>query len=279
MRPRGRPRRGHAPRDLSPAIRPGLRCGVDTGLLLVSRMDSPRPSGRGSVAASRQRRSLRGWWRLSPAIRPGLRCGEGGAQCGHVGRLALPGHQAGAPLRHDLVIGDVATGDQLSPAIRPGLRCGGAGRVEHGDPETVSPRPSGRGSVAAAVLLHAAGVLTSTLPGHQAGAPLRQPGSAGRHTRTVQLSPAIRPGLRCGQVVPPQIPTIDGSPRPSGRGSVAAKRPCPAVTRWNPLPGHQAGAPLRPWCDDRLGSAHGDSPRPSGRGSVAARRCQRDPRS
>ena len=137
-------------RHLPPAIRPGLHCG-ELERLSFDRWGSnfPRPSGRGSIAATGRRRSAATRCVLPPAIRPGLHCGHPhtprrkhdhdtspGHQAGApLRRLAgvvhgcarhrsSPGHQAGAPLRH---IGErhiLNHGCGLPPAIRPGLHCG-----------------------------------------------------------------------------------------------------------------------------------------------------------
>ena len=156
----------------------------------------------------------------------------------------LPGHQAGAPLRQHRPGGVVRRQQHLSPAIRPGLRCG----VSTQGPPTV---------------------FTDALPGHQAGAPLR-PLATAQPGRSLPASP--RPSGR-GSVAAgtlsepydarPSSPRPSGrgsvaagchagasrgrptSPRPSGRGSVAADIWEPITDRSNPLPGHQAGAPLR----------------------------------
>ncbi len=307
----------------SPAIRPGLRCG--SGTPRASRPAArrpPRPSGRGSVAAG-----IAGWWWPSWEAPP-RPSGRGsvaaprwpdrrGAPC-----HALPGHQAGAPLRRTAQSGMVDGWCGPSPAIRPGLRCGAVlGTL--GGHVGLPPRPSGRGSVAAeSTSCWYSRRNTGSLPGHQAGAPLRRP------------SALVRARAR------------SDPPRPSGRGSVAARclhgrhlnHPSPlpghqagaplrrqtataaSVTASPALPGHQAGAPLRPavlglsgsWCaalpghqagaplrqrrDDRaahdrsepspairpglrcgamagrtLSNPEGLPPRPSGRGSVAAR--------
>ncbi len=188
---------------LPPAIRPGLHCG-----------EAPLPPGVPILTG------------LPPAIRPGLHCGmpSGSRSVGF--SRASPGHQAGAPLRHKspALIETLESG--LPPAIRPGLHCGAFARSPLVGAGTSFPRPSGRGSIAATTPpalcrtlarlppairpgLHC-GDVTGTIwpgkprtsPGHQAGAPLRR-----------------LPGLR-----------RDGGrarfPRPSGRGSIAAK---PAV--------------------------------------------------
>ena len=101
---RRRPRAGddQRRRSPSPAIRPGLRCG-DRGhdRAASDAWDPPRPSGRGSVAATAT------------------------ALTASRSALALPGHQAGAPLRRRLRPRDRRRGHRRpSPAIRPGLRCG-----------------------------------------------------------------------------------------------------------------------------------------------------------
>jgi hypothetical protein len=201
-------RAGHG---LPPAIRPGLHCGVDmrararrrhqgcrfprpsgrgsiaadssyaddsctasewtsTGTTCPGELNFPRPSGRGSIAAIRRMRSGRAsrWPSpglhcsvddfLPPAIRPGLHCGD-------------------PPTGHRRVPG-------LPAAIRPGLHCGseGAGTSPSGLGGTSPghqapglhcgfPRPSGRGSIAAA---RPAYTPRRASPGHQAGAPLRR---------------------------------------------------------------------------------------------------------
>ena len=238
--------------------------------------------------------------------------------------IPSPGHQAGAPLRPAYIVGLFGGVPPLPPAIRPGLHCG------RQDPDTffsvsstspghqagaplrrrrgcagrsarsaAFPRPSGRGSIAAAR-------------------------GCRRRRAAARLPPAIRPGLHCGRatrsVSTPRMAASPGHqagaplrrsmnsgllvgpgvfPRPSGRGSIAAPTaPCRSIATAVPSPGHQAGAPLR------LGFGHGrvppgwrlppairpglhcglsrggdfgwrgySFPRPSGRGSIAAIRC------
>ncbi len=87
--------------------------------------------------------------RPSPAIRPGLRCGRQLEAEWTTWVPALPGHQAGAPLRQ--------FGSDDIAAL-----------------EWIPPRPSGRGSVAADFSRPGTPQISSALPGHQAGAPLRR---------------------------------------------------------------------------------------------------------
>ncbi len=87
----------------------------------------------------------------------------------------------------------------------------------------------------------------STSPGHQAGAPLRRRGRRRGTSRRRGLPPAIRPGLHCGDAGSQGWQrALYGFPRPSGRGSIAARSRMAA--RWGAVP----------------------FPRPSGRGSIAA---------
>ena len=135
---------------LPPAIRPGLHCGAaalggdamtagaspghQAGAPLRRRAarhtgdgphNFPRPSGRGSIAATSCR---------APGPR---RC------------AASPGHQAGAPLRRRLPALHGHRHSHLPPAIRPGLHCGPPPRGAVPPRHTTFPRPSGRGSIAA----------------------------------------------------------------------------------------------------------------------------------
>ena len=215
---------------------------------ICSRVSFPRPSGRGSIAATSHTAARWGAGRPSP------------------------GHQAGAPLRQrrrrpswswpahfprPSGRGSIAaTGrpahrrrtTQLPPAIRPGLHCGDIVQGTRTPTLRGFPRPSGRGSIAASSTSSAWASPQSSSPGHQAGAPLRPSTSRRCPATPHDLPPAIRPGLHCG----------DGD---------AADR----LGTWDPLP-----PAIRPGlhCGDdgeadyTLGGA--TFPRPSGRGSIAA---------
>ena len=212
----------------SPAIRPGLRCG--TGKIEANAIElgiPPRPSGRGSVAARSQRRAPLG---------PGS---------------SLPGHQAGAPLRHD--VRSCRCG--LFAVPLPGHQAGAPLRLQHGHHifrrDGGPPRPSGRGSVAAFAAIRCT-------------------------TEHEPPSPAIRPGLRCGQAIGLGIgcwlcpsPAIRPGLR-CGRITSSSRSSAPTT-----LPGHQAGAPLRQLHHPLLLCDRVPPPRPSGRGSVAAPRRHR----
>ena len=183
----------------------------------------PRPSGRGSIAARGHCFSALLIYRLPPAIRPGLHCGT-----------RRPSRCSSHVIR-------------LPPAIRPGLHCGTAATAS-GVSGPSFPRPSGRGSIAAAGDAVTAVGSVGTSPGHQAGAPLRQVRLMVVMWPVLGLPPAIRPGLHCGL------------------GGEVDRTVWAAL----PSPGHQAGAPLRPL---DCGGAAPDAvvfPRPSGRGSIAA---------
>ncbi len=182
----------------SPAIRPGLRCGTTCA-----------PVGAGCLPSP------------SPAIRPGLRCGFSTGITSFDGTAALPGHQAGAPLRH---LPPSAAPPNMSRPPRPSGRGSVAARrsVWASAAGCAPPRPSGRGSVAAAsrpargrrrpqpspairpglrcgnCTTRSCSVTAFTLPGHQAGAPLRRLDVIGPDHLIQRPSPAIRPGLRCG---------------------------------------------------------------------------------
>ncbi len=186
-------------RPLPPAIRPGLHCGE-----FAAPWDTSRGAG------------------LPPAIRPGLHCGNNFMFDLRVAAAASPGHQAGAPLRrvrravgHEPRRGP-SPGHQAGAPLRPGgpRRHGRSGYPSPGHqagaplrPPVVRrvavedlgfPRPSGRGSIAAAT----------------AGSP--------RWT-TASLPPAIRPGLHCGMWRHDcDVDVAAVFPRPSGRGSIAA---------------------------------------------------------
>ena len=109
--------------DLPPAIRPGLHCGAAANGEDSIYGGFPRPSGRGSIAATTARTTTR--WGVS----------------------ASPGHQAGAPLRHPSAGQSSSTpthfprpsgrGSIAAPGFRP--KPAGSRRF---------PRPSGRGSIA-----------------------------------------------------------------------------------------------------------------------------------
>ena len=112
----------------------------------------PRPSGRGSIAATGRPAHRRRTTQLPPAIRPGLHCGSRSRTLPGSSPSASPGHQAGAPLRQVDERVTLPVEPFLPPAIRPGLHCGGG----------------------------IFGNLTATAsasPGHQAGAPLRRCGA------------------------------------------------------------------------------------------------------
>ncbi len=158
-----------------------------------------------------------------------------------------PGHQAGAPLR----LGEHERGDDADDGASPGHQAGAPLRLN--DPSSVLgaccpfPRPSGRGSIAAARPATDETSGFSTSPGHQAGAPLRRRGRRRGTSRRRGLPPAIRPGLHCGDAGSQGWQrALYGFPRPSGRGSIAARSRMAA--RWGAVP----------------------FPRPSGRGSIAA---------
>ena len=134
--------------------------------------DFPRPSGRGSIAAPRGRRTAAG---CGTFPRPSGR-GSIAARC----RAERPTHRRGLP-----------------PAIRPGLHCG-----------TLPGR--------------ATNAQTGTSPGHQAGAPLRH---VARRV-LCDLAPSS-PGHQAGAPLRPDPADLlalphDDFPRPSGRGSIAA---------------------------------------------------------
>ena len=149
-----RPRDGRQPHrvwHLPPAIRPGLHCGLLFWVsLLLGIVSFPRPSGRGSIAASSSPDSPESGPELPPAIRPGLHCG---------------------PERHAV---RTRSDSPLPPAIRPGLHCGVTVPTLARSLRTIFPRPSGRGSIAAPTSRRPRSRRCRTSPGHQAGAPLRR---------------------------------------------------------------------------------------------------------
>ncbi len=185
---------------LPPAIRPGLHCGDGSRRHQALRYTAfPRPSGRGSIAAS-PRPTGPG---SPPPPSPGHQAGAPLRQLGGVPNdvdlhLASPGHQAGAPLRRWDPAGERRYRLRLPPAIRPGLHCGVLLGPALFQVCLGFPRPSGRGSIAAATIAENPSPNRATSPGHQAGAPLRQ------------------------HVDCPRGPRQDAFPRPSGRGSIAA---------------------------------------------------------
>ena len=184
---------------LPPAIRPGLHCGPGVGIVapdscvtspghqagapLRHRVDGvppsqwvhfPRPSGRGSIAASSSvNHHHRDSW-LPPAIRPGLHCGRAIETVAVIpaspfprpsGRGSIAARRGGSACR---------SGRRLPPAIRPGLHCGPWMFSNTSATSPAFPRPSGQG-------LHCGTPSTSGVASH--GTP---------------LPPAIRPGLHCG---------------------------------------------------------------------------------
>ncbi len=183
----------------------------------------PRPSGRGSIAASIAAcRSAVGVL-LPPAIRPGLHCGATESLTVYSTPSTSPGHQAGAPLRLGDRAGPHPWVGWLPPAIRPGLHCGAAARSRSVTLRLAFPRPSGRGSIAADARRRGWWRAARSSPGHQAGAPLRRYDRVCTPTDQRELPPAIRPGLHCGSVGVLRAPAAPAAfPRPSGRGSIAA---------------------------------------------------------
>ena len=159
----------------------------------------PRPSGRGSIAAPTSSTTTRRGIGLPLAIRPGLHCGSfalvielqlvrlppairPGLHCGYFPELTdngtpppSPGHQAGAPLRHDAFEPTLQRRHHSIP--RPSGRGSIAARIPRGSRRRSRcrfPRPSGRGSIAATRSTTPSYGAPPTSPGHQAGAPLRQ---------------------------------------------------------------------------------------------------------
>ena len=170
---RGHGRRPARPPRLPPAIRPGLHCGGPVAHFDHAKRYFPRPSGRGSIAATRPRRGAGGSGRLPPAIRPGLHCGNDRRQCRrHAGR------------------------DFPRPSGRGSIAA--SGTEPHGRAGRSFPRPSGRGSIAAAVLSTEHGPSTSSFPRPSGrGSIAAQSSTVDAHVAAC-LPPAIRPGLHCG---------------------------------------------------------------------------------
>ncbi len=117
--------------------------------VILGHLNFPRPSGRGSIAASRGPSTPdRGRRGLPPAIRPGSI-----AAVSTIGRdlvAAFPrpsGRGSIAAWRRQQ--SESTTRSRLPPAIRPGLHCGDARRFIVGKCLNFFPRPSGRGSIAA----------------------------------------------------------------------------------------------------------------------------------
>ena len=205
---------------------------------ICSRVSFPRPSGRGSIAATSHTAARWGAGRPSPGHQAGAPLRQrrrrpswswpahfprpsGRGSIAARGRGPCRGRRRQLPpaIRPGLHCGGAArsfvdfVGGDLPPAIRPGLHCGAAANGE----DSIYggfPRPSGRGSIAATTARTTTRWGVSASPGHQAGAPLRHP-SAGQSSST---------------------PTH--FPRPSGRGSIAAPgfRPKPAGSRRFPRP-------------------------------------------
>ena len=162
---------------------------------------------------------------------------------------ASPGHQAGAPLRRVVVgLGEVL--DDLA-----------------------FPRPSGRGSIAAVLASQVCSPATVSSPGHQAGAPLRP---RARHlTGAGQgASPGHQAGAplrQAGLARPAGGPR--SFPRPSGRGSIAARtRPGARCRRKDDFPRPSGRGSIAAVRGSHRVRPLGGFPRPSGRGSIAAAR-------
>ena len=208
----------------------------------------PRPSGRGSIAALRL---------VSNSVKP---CPPS------------PGHQAGAPLRHDGVghaagasaafprpsgRGSIAAGcypvDALDgsaafprPSGRGSIAAVGRSARPHRPAYTRFPRPSGRGSIAATRRVARAATRMWSSPGHQAGAPLRPRCVVGTRSAT-ETSPGHQAGapLRHQSMRVRRLGLAWSSP---GHQAGAPLRPPSPLRTLRPppsSPGHQAGAPLR----------------------------------
>ena len=283
---------------LPPAIRPGLHCGGTIVFVPQPINESfPRPSGRGSIAAALGFCVLLLLRLPSPGHQAGAPLRRGmKAELSSAAVAASPGHQAGAPLRPARSLHPYDTRPLLPPAIRPGLHCGAADGAMLDRVHVLPPaiRPG----------LHC-GLpqwtppwnRSSPSPGHQAGAPLRQPGCLGTPADPVRyLPPAIRPGLHCGSFAPDAWRRA-ATTSPGHQAGAPLRRGWPlrwARARCEASPGHQAGAPLRPdenrfiktVMDASPGHQAGAPlrpgavrsgiqqaayfPRPSGRGSIAA---------
>ena len=189
---------------LPPAIRPGLHCGPGVGIVapdscvtspghqagapLRHRVDGvppsqwvhfPRPSGRGSIAASSSvNHHHRDSW-LPPAIRPGLHCGT-------LGNVTAPGEGETFPRpsgRGSIAAWRVGRGPHGARRASPGHQAGAPLRLDEGgqrvDQVGDFPRPSGRGSIAA--------------PGCSATRRRRRPPSPGHQARGSIAAPRRRP--------------------------------------------------------------------------------------
>ena len=232
---------------------PGHQAGAplrlrDDLVILEHRVIFPRPSGRGSIAATCGTQTALMCFCLPPAIRPGLHCGlrptSGHSQTqSRLPPAIRPGLHCGCG-GHP---GGPCDCDRLPPAIRPGLHCGTPGELRTVADLLASPghqagaplRPSGArntsssvippspGHQAGAPLRHRVGkafpVCSISSPGHQAGAPLRLELRHREVAHRLRLPPAIRPGLHCGFGAAGGTHLHEWDfPRPSGRGSIAA---------------------------------------------------------
>ena len=170
-------------------------------LTLTSPLAFPRPSGRGSIAASPRSRHDRHRSTSSPGhqagapLRPGYETPE---PLGRPRWTTSPGHQAGAPLRRGHVMNLINNDEALPPAIRPGLHCGvfrdgTVQRLKGWLPPAIRP-----GLHCGRTARPPAPVRRGPSPGHQAGAPLRPHLVLTPHGLINDLPPAIRPGLHCG---------------------------------------------------------------------------------
>jgi hypothetical protein len=275
LRRAGAARRQPPPRLVSTARRPWLHCGAwDPNTALAVMVLSPRPAGRGSIAAASSGTSGAGRSAgVSTASRPWLHCGLASYSTRSMSGKGLHGQPAVAPLR---LSADVEAEHSPQRSPRPAGRGSIAATSTGGTPPSTSgsPRPAGRGSIAAT------------------GTPRTT-----RSTRS-RVSTASRPWLHLRhRRASGWRADLAKSPRPAGRGSIAARtaalsrRPAAAG-----LHGQPAVAPLRqhhrrgwerahdhvstasrPWlhCGTLYGDAQLDSfesPRPAGRGSIAAGR-------
>ena len=100
-----------------------LRLGRRERLALVN-SNFPRPSGRGSIAATSPTGHRRVGLILPPAIRPGLHCGSEGAGTALATASYFPRPSGRGSIAAEGPEGDTTSLGELPPAIRSGLHCG-----------------------------------------------------------------------------------------------------------------------------------------------------------
>ena len=231
---------------------------------------SPRPQGRGPIAASR-------------------RAGRGCLVYGS------PRPQGRGPIAADLT-DDLGHPLLVSTASGPWPHCGGA-KIGNQRPDLIrSPRPQGRGPIAAPRTRRTR-ARSGWSPRPQGRGPIAAIRSVRKLILPSSVSTASGPWPHCGMRMGAGCSTMALSPRPQGRGPIAAPRSATASRACPRSPRPQGRGPIAatcssagsgsppdvstasgPWphCGTRTGTngraSCVRSPRPQGRGPIAASR-------